>query len=785
MKKASNTKPNLLILIALFIAQIAFSQSVTQTIKGKIIDNETQIPLFGATIVILDTDPLIGVITDFDGNFRIPNVALGRYNLQISYVGYEATIVSEILVTSGKEVVINTALKQAFALMDEVTVKAYARKDKAINSMASISARSFTVEETRRYAGGVDDPARLASAFAGVSIGNIQDNAIIIRGNSPKGVSWRLEGVEIPNPNHFSGGNVAGGGFVTIFSSQLLANSDFFTGAFPAEYGNALAGVFDMKLRNGNNEKREHTIQAGIMGLDVSSEGPFKKGGKATYLFNYRYSTLGLFSELGLLPSDQIPKYQDLSFKLNFPTKKAGVFSLWGIGAIDNNNEPDELDPTKWEIDWDRINYEWGINTGALGFSHKIIVGKKSYINTTLAASGIRNKLEATRLDSVLARRPHWNIVDNSGKLTLSSVLNHKFNARFVVKTGFNYNTLFYDLDLSSTIQDDPETFQNFVKENGHSTFLEYYIQSKYDISENISINTGINANYFALNNEFSIDPRLGIKWEFHPKHSLSFAYGKHSQLEELKIYFINNDANTEYPNKNLRLSKARHFILGYDWLINNNLRLKIEPYYQYLYDIPGIADSSYSMINFKQDWGFMSALENNSIGRNIGIDFTLERFLNQNYYYLITASIFDSKYKADDGVWRNTRYDKGFVMNLLFGKEFFLKNNKVLGINGRLNFVGGERFSPVLTEESIRERLVIYDESNAFEEQLPLMYYLDLTITYRINKKKHSSVWAFQIKNALGSPMYEGYAYNYLSNDIQRVEKVITLPMISYKLEF
>lgn len=787
MKKASNTKQNFLILIALLIAQTVFSQPVTQTIKGKILDNETQIPLYGATIVILDSDPLIGVITDFDGNFRIPNVAIGRYNLQISYVGYESAIIPEILVTSGKEVVINTALKQAFALMDEVTVKAYSRKDKPINSMASISARSFTVEETRRYAGGVDDPARLASAFAGVSIGNIQDNAIIIRGNSAKGVSWRLEGVEIPNPNHFSGGNVAGGGFVTIFSSQLLANSDFFTGAFPAEYGNALAGVFDMKLRNGNNEEREHTLQIGIMGLDVSSEGPFKKGKNSTYLFNYRYSTLGLFSELGILPSDQIPKYQDLSFKLNFPTKKAGTFSLWGIGAIDNNNEPDELDPTKWETDWDRINYDWGINTGALGFSHKMNAGKKSFISTTLAVSGIQNTLQATRLDNDLARRPHWDIKDKSGKITLSSFLNHKFNARLVVKTGINYHALFYDLDLSSTVQDDPETFQNFVKENGHSTFLEYYMQSKYDISENISINAGINANYFALNNEFSVDPRLSMKWEFHPKHSLSFGYGKHSQLEELKIYFINKtvNGNIEYPNKNLRLSKAQHFIIGYDWLISDYLRFKVEPYYQILNDIPGIADSSYSLINFKQDWAFMSALENNSIGRNIGIDFTLERFLNRNYYYLVTASIFDSKYKADDGVWRNTRYDKGFVVNLLFGKEFFMKNDRILGVNGRLNFLGGERISPVLMNESIQERFVIYDESNAFEDQLPAMYYLDLTLTYRINKKKHSSVWALQLKNALGSPMYEGYAYNYLTSDIQRVEKVITLPLISYKLEF
>ncbi|MDD2287122.1 MAG: carboxypeptidase-like regulatory domain-containing protein, partial [Paludibacter sp.] len=377
--KAART---IILLSLLLFTNIVFSQTVSQTLKGMVFDSEIKTPLTGATVVVLGTNPLLGTTTDLDGNYKISHVPIGRYNIHISYIGYEPAIVSEILVTSGKEAVINAGLKQSVTQMKEVTVKANSQKDKPINTMASISARSFTVEETRRYAGGIDDPARLVSSFAGVTVGNLQDNAIIIRGNSPKGVSWRLEGVEIPNPNHFAGGNVVGGGFVTIFSSQLLSNSDFFTGAFPAEYGNALAGVFDMKFRNGNNEKRESTVQVGMLGIDVSSEGPFKKGKNASYLFNYRYSTLGLIADLGLLPTQQVPRYQDLSFKLNFPTQKAGVFSFWGIGAIDNNKEHDELDFTKWETDWDRVQYDWNLNTGVLGLTHKMIIGSRSYINT-------------------------------------------------------------------------------------------------------------------------------------------------------------------------------------------------------------------------------------------------------------------------------------------------------------------------------------------------------------------------------------------------------------------
>jgi hypothetical protein len=774
--------------LILLTTQTAFSQVITQTIKGEVTDIESKTPLIGATIVVLGTNPLLGIITDLDGNFKIKNVPVGRYNIQFNYMGYDPSIVSEILVSSGKENVINIGLKQSVNHVDEVKVKAHSNKDKPLNSMASISARSFTVEETRRYAGGIDDPARLASAFAGVTVGNSQDNAIIIRGNSPKGLSWRLEGVEIPNPNHFSGGNVAGGGIVTVFSSQLLANSDFFTGAFPAEYDNALAGVFDMKLRNGNSDKRESTFQAGLLGIDFSSEGPFVKGKNATYLFNYRYSTFSLVSLLGLLPmTTQIPKYQDLSFKFNFPTKKYGTFSLWGIGGIDNNKEQNELDSTKWVTDWDRIYYNWDLSIGAIGLSHKLISGKKTYINTTLVSSGTMNKMHQTSLDNNLIQRPYWDFTDNTGKITLSSFVNHKFSSKYTVKAGLNYNMLSYNLNLNGVINNIPETFQNFVKEKGYSHFVDAYFESKYDITGNFSVNAGVNASYFALNNDVSIDPRVSFKWEFFPKHSLSFGYGKHSQIEDLKFYLINRNVNgvLSYPNKSLELAHAQHFVLGYDWLINDNLRLKVEPYFQYLYNVPGIPDSSYSFINFRQEWMFRDSLVNNSSGRNIGIDFTLERFLNNNYYYLITASIFDSKYKGGDGIWRNSRYDKGFVINILVGKEFFLKNKNVLGLNAKLNYMGGERISPVDVGKTKQKREIVYDESKAFEDQLPSRYNLDLSITYRINKKKHSSVWALQLKNALGSPENYGAYYNHKTDKIEEAKAVVILPIISYKIEF
>jgi hypothetical protein len=257
--------------------------------------------------------------------------------------------------------------------------------------------------------------------------------------------------------------------------------------------------------------------------------------------------------------------------------------------------------------------------------------------------------------------------------------------------------------------------------------------------------------------------------------------------MEELKIYMLNQNANgkIETPNKNLKFSQSLQYVLGYDWLINDNFRLMVEPYYQYLYNIPGKKGSSYSLLNFNQDLSFRDSLENNCKGENYGIDFTLERFMNKGYYFLVTSSIFKSTYKADDGIWRNTRYNKGYVINLLVGKEFNLKNNRVLGINGRFIYTGGERYSPVLMEKSLKEKDVYYDESKAFEAQMPATKYLDLSITYRINKQKHSSVWALQVKNVLLAPMYEGYNYYYKSGKVENQPQAVLVPSISYKIEF
>ena len=769
----------------LLLPFIVYGQDFTQTLKGKIFDQNTHEPLLGATIIVQHTDPIIGTTTDETGNFKLNNLPLGRITLQISYIGYESRVIPEVMITSAKEVVLSIALKEAATELEGVEVVAGIRKEKALNAMATVSARTFSVEETQRYAGGLSDPARLASAFAGVSTGNLQDNSIVVRGNAPQGVQWRLEGVKIPSPQHFSGGNVIGGGLVTLFSNQVIGNSDFLTGAFPAEYGNALAAVFDVKMRTGNTSRYEHTAQVGVLGLDFASEGPLSRAKGSSYLFNYRYSTLGLLSDLKINKTGQRIKYQDLSFKLNFPTEKAGTFSLWGIGGIDNTHKDALKTPADWKTDIDRVNNNWDTYVGTVGLRHQITAGERSFVESHLAFSGTDDRISTDYLsDDASVFTPDSRLKKQNGTLTLATSLTHKLSPLATLKVGISSKQLFYKYNLSAAQDYVPSTYARIVNSAGSTNLTEGYAQLKYQLSPALLANVGLRTHYFGLNKELSLESRVGLAWKLSDKHSLSFGYGKHSQPEDLNVYMI--EVGGVAVNKDLKLSDAHHFVLGYDWMLTDKLRFKAEAYYQYLWNIPGEEGTSYSLINLRRALYLNKALVNNTKGRNYGIDLTLERFLGDNYYYLITGSIFKSEYKAGDNVWRNTRYNKGFVLNALFGKEFYFANNrKVLDVNARVSVTGGERYSPILESQSVTQKRVIYDESRAFSEQFRTLTYADLTVNYRINHRKSSSVFSFQMKNVLGAPIYIDHNYNYQTGAIELSKATLIIPNISYKIEF
>ncbi|ASB50054.1 TonB-dependent receptor [Alkalitalea saponilacus] len=778
-----------LILILLVLATNAMeAQAPSQSVRGTVTDAVSGEPLVGATVYIPTLEK--GTTTNINGEFVLSHIPVGRHRLEAGFLGYNPVVFPELLVTSGRETIITIHLHESVSQLSEVTIRPTISKDKPLNSMATVSARTFSVEEARRYAGGMDDPARMAASFAGITTSGINNNAIIVRGNAPKGLLWRLEGVDIPGPNHYSGSNVAGGGGISIFSSQLLTNSDFYTGAFPAEYGNAASGVFDMKLRSGNNRKKEYAAQIGIQGLEFAAEGPFTDGGQSSFLFNYRYSTLGLIFQFLPETKDgtELPIYQDLSFKLNLPAGNAGVFSFWGIGGLSESTSKGFDDPDKWEFSHQREKMRFDYNMGATGISHQKSFGTNTHIRTTMAANASQYIYkEEVRLDDNNPENltPNHHIDNVEGKITLSSVINQKYGARMHLRGGITTNRLFYRL-RGDAMDYDNDMYGRFLDGDGIAWLLQTFLQTKYHISSSVALTTGIHASWFDLNGEFLAEPRFALEWQTNQSHRFSAGFGLHSQTEMLSIYYAQPTNQSEtYPNKKLKRQKAQHYVLGYDWNITDNLRFKLEPYFQYLYDVPVIENTSYSMLNFRSDWTFNKTLINDGTGTNRGIDITLERFLKDGYFYMTTASIYKSSYKDADGISRRTRYDGGYAVNLLGGREFLINNKNLLGISLRFTFMGPEWYQKPDLEKTTEQGNIVYDELSPFNYRHSSMETAtDMTITYRVNKERRSAIWALQIKNLLGR-QFEGMAYNLKTGEIENEFFTSMVPFLSYKLEF
>lgn len=759
------------------------SRENVQNIRGVVTDAVTGNPLPFGSVILKNHSPFIGVTTDSLGRFVFTDLPVGRYDVEASYVGYSPALIREILLTSTKEICIDIALTSANTTLDEVVVRPTVDKSQSLNSMVLSSGRMLSTEEASRFAGGLDDPARLASAFAGVQT-NIGDNGIVVRGNAPKMLQWKLEGVEIPNPNHFGEVGGFGGGGLTALSSQVLGNSDFLTGAFPAEYGNALSGVFDIKLRSGNNSSWEHTVSVGTMGIDLASEGPFKKNGAASYIFNYRYSTLQFMSSF--LPDGAgNMRYQDLSFKLNFPTKRAGTFSLWGLGLIDSNKENAKASSDEWEYEGDRQSYQTSISTGIVGLTHRISLNDRGYWTTVLAATGSGIHSDADRIGDDMAYYPENTINKTNWNFILNSFVNFRLGGKHVSRSGITVTGMTYDILLKNYLRQSKE-FLTIVDDNGASALIEAYTDFSFHLWNRWTLNTGLHGQMFLLNSHYAIEPRIAAKYQLSNKSSVSLSYGMHSRMEQLN-YYLSRSEKGELQNKNLDFTRAHHLVLSFDRSLGKDYHIRMEPYLQLLYNVPVAADSSLSLINLRDEWFIQDKFYSEGKGLNYGIELTVEKFLSKGYYWLLTGYLYSSRYRGRDGVWRNTRYSRGYMVNVLFGKEWMVGRNRhnLFSANFRLTLSGGNRYSPVNEEESEKMQDVVFDESQAYSKQLSPAFWADFTVYYQMNRTQVSHEIGLKMLNATFYSEYLDHQYNFKTHKADIYRDGISMPNLYYKIEF
>ena len=700
---------------------------LSQTIKGTIIDEQTKAPLVGASVILLFSDPLIGTTTDINGNFTLGKVPVGKQQVKVTFIGYAPFISAIISVTSAKESVINIELQEMVFTSGEVEIKADYRKYEAINKMAAVSIRSFSVDETFRFAGSYGDPGRMAANFAGVTSGIDNRNDIIVRGNSPSGMQWRLDDMEIPNPNHFAAVGTTGGP-VTVLNDNLLTNSDFLTGAFPAEYGNSIAGIFDLKMRSGNNEKYEFWGQIGWNGIELGAEGPFSKKSRASFLISYRYSLLACLDYIGI-KMDVVPKYQDLNFKITIPTKKAGTFNVTGMGGLSYIELFDSRrQVNKWtfpEYGQDLAN---GSNLGVIGISHTCFFNPTFRLKTNLYVTGSKVYTSIDTFNIIQRERSPWaGEKSEEVKYSFSARLFKKFSSKNTFDAGFLAD--WYQMHFSDSVMLKSK-FRVNTGSRENMQLIRIYSQWQHKFSDFLSTTVGANFQYLTLNGSNAIEPRFGLNWILNEHHTINFGSGLYSQMQPRVIYFVRAllpDGSYVQTNRNLDFTRSFQVATSYNYLINNDIRFKAEVYYQYLYDLAVKASiPQYAVINeghdFFIDRQYSDSLVNHGTGENYGIEFTMEKFFSKNYFFLLTATIFNSKYLAYDKIVRNTTFNANYAFNAVAGYEFKIGRRKlgVMSFGLRGTWAGGNPYIPFDVDKTIATRETVLDWQDSYNPRYP-----------------------------------------------------------------
>jgi hypothetical protein len=748
----------LLLLLTLSFCLPAEAQLV-QRIKGQVTDKESHVPLEGVTVAVTSLQNPVVATTDAAGRFTLDSIPVGKTNLVFTYGAYQQQTLNDVLVTSGREVVLEVPMQESVRKLDELVVRT---RRSSLNEMAIVSTKTFDVQETERYAGSRSDPARMTSNFAGVQGADDSRNDIIVRGNSPAGLLWRIEDVDIPNPNHFAIPGTSGGP-VSMLNSKTLSNSDFLTGAFPSEYGNSISGAFDLKLRNGNRDRYEFTAQFGFLGTELAAEGPISRKAGSSFLVAYRYSTLKLFEGLNIkIGTNSIPAYQDLTFRLNFPVGKKGNLALFGIGGLSNIDLiVSKLTEPSQELygESDRDQY-FTSNTGFGGLSYTNTFNKRTFTKFVTAFSG--NEIKANH--NKVFRDPDYKVDSLKPILGYRFITNswnthwlvvHKLSARQTIKAGLINNAFFLDfLDTSRQYPPTRQDWQNRLDFVGSTYLVQAYLQYKYRPTNQLSITAGLHAQYLTHNDSKALEPRLGIRWLPGSGNVLSFGYGLHSQMQPTYQYFAHKPDKPSYVQHNygMGFTKSHHIVAGWDRNLSKSIRFRTEAYYQYLFNIPieYRANSSFSNINQGSSFSrvFPDELRNDGTGQNYGLELTAEKSFSKAYYVLFTGSVFSSTYKGADGVSRSTDYNGRFALNLLAGYEPKIGTNTVLITGAKLTYAGGKLYSvPDITASNAIGDFIVVD-SLRNTERFPDYFRMDLRLGVRINRPRITHELAFDLVN-------------------------------------
>ena len=767
-----------------FSLLLAASHPFAQTIRGVVLDKITESPLPGATVDLPGLAAPRGAMTDVNGQFMIKDLAPGRYQVRVRYLGFDDEVLPDVLVTTGKDADLQILLEESSQALQTVTITG-TNKVKPVNRLAKVSAIALNPESVARYSGGRGNVARMAANFAGIGASDDYQNNIVVRGNSPTGLLWRLDGVPIPNPSHLSTYGNSGGSFNAL-NPNLLAQSDFLTGAFPAEFGNTIAGVMDMNFRAGNKDRYEGMVQIGAWsGAEASAEGPLWRQQNGSFLLGYRYSFVDLLSGLGAkVGGSYVPQYQDLNWKYDFG-KGRHHFALFGLaGKSHIYVSGADVDPENPFHPTTRDS-ELGSTLNISGLRYQWLIDSVSYWRTVVSYSHNQMYSKGWQLLPGGGKDQWLDETNREDGWRLSSLWQRRHTQRLTLRAGVLVQG--NGIDTRLLVRRGVPDYQPARDYDGNLWLLEAFAQAQYKVKKRYSINLGLHTQHLPLSGKTTLEPRAAVKFKLANDNDLILAYGYHSQtVAPAAVFFVAPDGST--PNRKLDFMRSHQLVLSWAKKWDSGWRLRGEAYYQGQNHIPVRRQADgFSMLNFGSSfalWDFTN-LVSSGLGRNYGLELTLAKTYADGFYALVTSSLFQSRYRGSDGVWRNTAFNVQYIGNALVGKEFAVGNRLVFTADTKLSISGGRWYSPIDLAQSMAYGDEVYDETRPYSQQYPGFFRWDAKVGLRYNARRLTHHLFLDFTNLTNRRNVYAYRYFQGTDHVSTQYQLGFTPDFVYRLQF
>jgi hypothetical protein len=736
----------ILFIIACFVLR---SQEIRQVVRGNI--SRVSGEPVGQATVILNGAVSYTSQADSAGQYLI-SVLPGKYTEVVQAPGHKIVSRNNVVVISGKQQVQDFALEDLGADLETIVIS-------GDRNPGSVGLDLWNIQQ---FAAVFYDPGRVVNSHAGTANADDGTNHMTVRGTSPDYIQWKLEGVEIVNPNHLENAGTVNdrpafnGGGVSLISAQLLQNSEFHFAPFDAMQGNALSGIFDMKLRNGNDHKREHIVQVSLLGTDLAIEGPFSKSSRSSYLLNFRYSTIGLLSKLGVNFGDEQTEFADFSHSLNFPFKRGSV-RIFGMSGLSETRFRGKLDTGLLEIQKELQNIDYRSLTSINGISFLSGIGSSAYIKT-VAAYSIKNVRRSARPTALLFL-PVAHEQDNFRQEKISTVtyLGHSLGRSMRAKVGFYLN--YFSNSVKSMVD-------TIARLNGSASqpLVQPFVSVDGEIGTRVNFSIGIHNFWLPEKEHLLVQPRLLLGYQINSNQSITFRSGSSAQLPSAFLQVNSRDQLLPTTNEALSLMHVyRH----------RNLKLSTEIYLQRFRKIPEQETFDFSAFNYFNEMVFFTLNQQGS-AEVYGLDLMFEKHFTQ-FYLITSASIYNSTYSAPWTNIRKGRFNTGYNTFFTAGKEFSLRNKP--------HFLSADL--RVMYRDGFRDLHDVSGTDYTYDAVLENYWRMDLRLSYKKNKATSTVIWALDIQN-LANRRNEAYHYfDRVSGKIETKYQLGLIPVLSYKVMF